>query len=441
MVARVSNQMMLDTIQGDLRRTNQQFFEAQRRAATGKRVIDPSDDPTAKQTLMTNRDQLQSLETFDRNTSAARTKFRAAESALGEATDVVQRARELAVKAASDSNTTSDREAIQGEAEQLMDQLVQVANQRLGGKSLFAGNATNDPAVQVAETADGNFRFSYPGNSGQIEYRIDEGQRLAFDQAIKRPDSALRTALDAMATLVEGFRAETSGSERYSFLQASEGATDATVAMGDPASGLNTEAFNDINGDGVVDTNDAGNFRVQVYDDDGNAVSTNDLTIDPANDPLNDTDDDPTTGGANGDLVDRIDAIDRLSATTDAEGRLEVEAEEGYSFAITQDETNLQGVLGLDTSVPQVKSSLTKMDDAVEALADARGELGAKMNRLDLASERREGLRVDLETLQSELGDADIMKAYSELTQRRQTLQGAMQSSLMLQRTTILNHL
>ena len=76
-----------------------------------------------------------------------------------------------------------------------------------------------------------------------------------------------------------------------------------------------------------------------------------------------------------------------------------------------------------------------------KTLADARGELGAKMNRLDLASERREDFKLELEKIQSELGDADIMKAYSELTQRRTVLQGAMQSSLMLQRTTILNHL
>ena len=105
MVARVSNQMMLDVMQGDLRRTYQQFYEAQRRASTGKRVVEASDDPTAKQTLMRNRDQLQSLEVFDRNTSAARTQFRSAESAYGEATDVLQRARELAIKASSDSNT------------------------------------------------------------------------------------------------------------------------------------------------------------------------------------------------------------------------------------------------------------------------------------------------------------------------------------------------
>jgi flagellar hook-associated protein 3 FlgL len=159
------------------------------------------------------------------------------------------------------------------------------------------------------------------------------------------------------------------------------------------------------------------------------------FTVDPTTDPLGDSN--PATS----DVASRIDAIDHLSASVDAEGRLEIEAEEGYTFRITQDQTNLQGVLGLDTSVPQVKSSLKKMDAAVEALADARGELGAKMNRLELASERRADLQVDLETLQSELGDADILEAYSELTQRRQTLQGAMQSSLMLQRTTILNYL
>ena len=90
------------------------------------------------------------------------------------------------------------------------------------------------------------------------------------------------------------------------------------------------------------------------------------------------------------------------------------------TFKVTQDETNLQAVLGLDTSVPQVKSSLKKMDSAVEGLADARGQLGAKMNRLEQASQRRDDLKVELETLQSEQGDADILQAYSELTQRQQ---------------------
>jgi flagellar hook-associated protein 3 FlgL len=436
MVARVSQSMLLDAMQGDLRRTYNQFYEAQRQAATGRKVDKASDDPAAKQTLVQNHEQIRALETFDRNTQQARKMFRTAESALGEVGDLMHRARELAIHASNGATTASDRQAIKEEAEQILSQVQNVANQKLEGKYLFAGTATDTQAVTRTTGANGRYNFTYNGDAQATEYTVAEGERITYDYAAKDPGSSLQTALETLGTLVQGF-----DGGQFDHLLANNEA-DPAQNLADPNSGLPVDEFTDANGDGLAD---AGDFELTVTDANGNTATVG-LTaaggnqLDPESQSLNDVVS-QLNNELNGQALGGNPDIGQSVTVQQDNGRLEIEAEDGLTFEITTDATNLAGVLGWDADVPQMQGALKDLDRAVEAVADERGQLGARMNRVDLVEDRRQELATDLEKLQTELGEVDVYEAYSQLAQRQQTLQAAMQSSLMLQRTTILNHL
>jgi len=679
MVARVTQQMITSVTQGDLRNAYQGFYDAQRTAATGKKVQTPGDDPAAKQQLMRIDQQLKNLDNYGSSIQQARQELRSGEAAQREMTDLLVRGRELAIKAATETNTPADRESIRQEAEQILKQLGTVANQKQGGEYIFAGTARNRPAVNMVQADNGVYTFEYQGNTQAREYRIEDGQRVAFDLTAKAQDSGIRTALESLSSLVQGFN-----ENQHTHIQAQTSAADANAAMASKASGLPQEEFADSNEDGNPDVgnlamqvgnpkgeqtdlrlgdNMYGGYRAMqgaddatqplaadgglnkealingagqqielaVYDTSGGSPAYQNkytfnvdtqaggdsladvrdainglgapleaklddqgrLTVDATNpdrefavtedegnvfaalgrgeqesfraqtaadDPggtpiASDTGlqtgrlaDGPNAGGDQGDLelkvfdasgavaetvtvpnfdkttqsvndlatsidgaatnlsaqvtdgrleinadsgysfntttdelnlmgalggtgidpandsqqevkeltnsalydtqvpdpdnpTSTVRASEQVQARTDDSGRLNIRSEDGYTFGITEDETGLQKVLGIDSDVPQLTAAVDDMDRAINDLANASGTLGGKLNRLDLVEQQQEEMRLDLKTVSAEIGDADPAKAYSELMQRQQTLQGAMKTSVMLQRTTILDHI
>ena len=135
-------------------------------ATTGLEVAKPSDAP-GEWTLIHGltasiADQGRFGDTADLTVPVLQT----ADSALGEATDVLIRARELAVQASSDTLPADQREALALEIAALTDQLIDLANTDHAGRYVFAGTAydsaafdetgayigTQDaPSVQVAQ--------------------------------------------------------------------------------------------------------------------------------------------------------------------------------------------------------------------------------------------------------------------------------------------------
>jgi len=74
------------------------------------------------------RGQIRGLNQAIRNAQDAISLIQTAEGALNETHAILQRMRELAVQAASDTNTDEDRQAIQEEIDQLMEELTRIGN-------------------------------------------------------------------------------------------------------------------------------------------------------------------------------------------------------------------------------------------------------------------------------------------------------------------------
>jgi flagellar hook-associated protein 3 FlgL len=114
--------------------------------SSGKRVTRPSDDPVSAVRSMYHRTALVEIEQFKRNTTEAINWMELTDQTLGSVVNVVQRARELVVRASSDTMAESSRSATAEEIQQLKDQLGALANSSIGGRYIFAGTETkNEP--------------------------------------------------------------------------------------------------------------------------------------------------------------------------------------------------------------------------------------------------------------------------------------------------------
>ena len=140
-------------------RSNAEGFQTQ--IATGERIQRGSEDPIAASRLRAITRLEVRGDTQAENAARLRQDLEETSNQISGVVDLIQRARELAVQAASDTQGESGRAAIADELEQMADELFARSNATsITGSPLFAGTA-GGPAFTRA--ADGT--VTYAGNS------------------------------------------------------------------------------------------------------------------------------------------------------------------------------------------------------------------------------------------------------------------------------------
>ncbi len=142
---------------------------AMQQLSTGKRINSARDDAAgaAISTRMTS--QIRGLNQAVRNSGDAINLIQTAEGATNEITDMLQRMRELAVQAANDTNSDSQRSYLDLEFQQLKKQIVQISNNtEWNGFPILNGSAGERVGIKpVYKTvSDINYQSSPPFAAG-----------------------------------------------------------------------------------------------------------------------------------------------------------------------------------------------------------------------------------------------------------------------------------
>jgi flagellar hook-associated protein 3 FlgL len=131
----------------------------QEELASGKRILNPSDDPVASAQIQSVKSELTRIETLQKNISHATSELAMVEDSVANIEGVLMRARELAVRGANDSLSAQDRDVIATEIDTLREQLIAAANtQSSDGDYIFAGYA-----VAAAPYTDATVNATYSG--------------------------------------------------------------------------------------------------------------------------------------------------------------------------------------------------------------------------------------------------------------------------------------
>ncbi|KKM12370.1 hypothetical protein SY88_04295 [Clostridiales bacterium PH28_bin88] len=142
---RITNQMLTRNTLQNLNRNLRAMSTTQEQMSSGKKVSKPSDDPIATAQILSYKTFLGEQKQHLRNIEDGIGWIDVSESAVGRVTDIFQRARELAVYGASGTIPDDSRKALAREVDQLIDELVQVANTNYAGRYVFGGAYTAQP--------------------------------------------------------------------------------------------------------------------------------------------------------------------------------------------------------------------------------------------------------------------------------------------------------
>ena len=276
-LASLSAQRALNNTQGD---TN----VAMQRLSTGLRINSAKDDAAGMAVASRFTSQISGMQQASRNASDAVSMLQTAEGGLESITDNLQRIRELAVQAASDSISTTDRGFLNTEVQQLVTEIDRVADTtKFNGTSLLKGdyktagsgltfqvgadNTTNDRMeVTIADFNKDQLGLSTAATTAALN--VTQATSGTGEVTIKVGSGAAKDvgAVTAGTNLAAGYKS------------AVESNTDATVTVGAAVLDFNLGAVTGSAGNTVTIAVESGGSSSNLVLNTNTAAASIDLT-------------------------------------------------------------------------------------------------------------------------------------------------------------------
>lgn len=454
-IASLNAQRNLTTSTSKLQRSFQ-------RLSTGKRINSARDDAAGLAISTRFTSQIRGLNQAVRNTNDGISMAQTVEGALQESTNILQRMRELSVQAANDINTEKDRESLNAEISQLIDELNRIGdtttfnNQKvINGdfvQSFFhvGANAHETLGIRVRDARATNLGLGAQITSGEMN-------NVAFDR-LNAAGQVFVNGVTLRSTVPSDDQVSTVDNAASAIAKANA-INDMTEYHGVTARAL--ETVNDANGDiGIFNADPDQN----VLDSTHNIVINGQII----------TGFQVVAEDANGELLAQINAVsDRTGvvASLDEDNRLVLKAVDGRNIEVegngngeaitgltagvtystielnSEEQFEVTGavdLLGFDPAAPPLVgvtrnnsvatvSVLTRdganraieiLDRALAQIAQDRSDLGAVQNRLESTVSNLSTISENLSASRSRIEDADFAQESASLA-RNQILQQA----------------
>ena len=154
-MATINTNMAANIAANALTRNERTMGSTMERLSTGLRINSAKDDAAGLAISSKMTSQIRGLHQAVRNANDAISMLQVSEGAMKGVTDMLQRMRELAVQAVSDSNTSSDRSALNNEFQALGAEIARIGgNTQWNGTNILDGAATSGAqAFQVDANA------------------------------------------------------------------------------------------------------------------------------------------------------------------------------------------------------------------------------------------------------------------------------------------------
>lgn len=162
---RVSQMLFYRQAQNNLTRLNEWQFRLNQQVASGKKINSPSDDPVNSITAQIANRRIEEINQYERGVDHANSWLMQAESNMQSMQDQLTRAKELAEQMSTGTYSSEQRASVATEIDNIISQLVVLANVEVGDSYIFSGTRSNLQAASQNLLAQGAAE-AHGGNSG-----------------------------------------------------------------------------------------------------------------------------------------------------------------------------------------------------------------------------------------------------------------------------------
>lgn len=193
--------------------TTGQQAKSSEKLSSGYRINRAADDAAGLTISEKMRSQIRGLNKASDNAQDGISLIQTAEGALNEAHSILQRMNELATQAANDTNTSSDRTAIQKEIDALTSELDRIASTtqfntqnlldgKFSGKLLQVGSL-NGQTISITITSMNAGGIGINATNNKVGTNSQAGKAMSVFQAAISKVSTMRSALGALQNRLE----------------------------------------------------------------------------------------------------------------------------------------------------------------------------------------------------------------------------------------------
>ncbi len=171
---RISQNLFIGGLIDQINQQQNRYTETQERLSTHKKVNRPSDDPISAERIV-------QLNTLDHNFEQFRTTSKRSEAflehteaAIDGSINLINQMRDLATQLSNESYCAEDRLEAAPKVDEVLDQMLQLANSNYDGIYIFGGTLDQTPPFDETN-------YNYLGNDGIKEVEIFTQERLTIN--------------------------------------------------------------------------------------------------------------------------------------------------------------------------------------------------------------------------------------------------------------------
>ena len=381
--------------QADVTKTQEQL-------ASGKRIMNASEDPAGTARTLDITSQLARIDAYQRNTVAVQSSLNLEESALGSVVNDLQRARELTIQANNATMTGADRRSIAVELSAILESIIATGNtQDASGEYIFAGfQSETRPFTQTSSGA------TYNGDDGQRFMQVSANVQIASSNS---GSDVFMSAAAGNGSFDYRGSADNTGTATVTATSAAANYVPETYTLAfiqaNPTDPITYTVTGDTSGQVATGTYTAGgaitfaNGEIQLS---GTPVNGDTFTI--SSSPRQDV------------FTTLKDLVDTLASATDSEA----------SSTLVHNEAS-RGIINID--------------NAIEKILTVQADVGTRMRRAEMQTDTNEAFNYQLQETLSGLQDLDYAEAISRLNIQMLALQAAQQTFAKTQNMSLFNYL
>jgi flagellar hook-associated protein 3 FlgL len=152
---RITNKMLTSSLLNNVNNNLTQLQKYENQLSSKVKVDKISDDPVAAAKILKAKSELKSQEQYSTNMEYASGWLRSVDDALASVDDAMQRVREIAVRGSNGATSEESSEALGYELDNIIGELVHIANTDYNGSYIFAGGGS-DTVPYTTIPADGS---------------------------------------------------------------------------------------------------------------------------------------------------------------------------------------------------------------------------------------------------------------------------------------------
>lgn len=432
---KINNNISAVITNKQLLRTENTLAESMERLSSGLRINHAKDNPSGIAISGKMQAQIDALGQSADNSNDGISVLETADGALGEVTSIIQRMRELAVQAANDINSQSEKDAIQTEIASLKEEIDRISSTtEFNTKSLLDGSLdahvyandvtriqvnSNVPAgvyelsidsvAQKAEIPMSTSGLTYPVTAAQAGVVTINGSPAAITEGMTQEQvmEAIRTAAEHGDAEIE---IDTTGnvvnamSKKYGSNAGLSISTDSDALAN--ALNISTDGSSAVGANASVTLDKSSAFGAQSTV----AVDGNKLTITDVN------------GFKMSMLVDEgFSGNVELEVTDVGPMDLQIGANSGQQMSVRIPATDTKSLYIDDLDVSTVDGAdrgIGLLDDALTRVNEIRANLGAYENRLEHTVSSLDQTEENMTSAISRIEDVDMAEEMVEYTKQ-----------------------